>query len=100
MRACKIESYEEECEVYNRDKQLVIPHDLIFMKEHIPKKFVFGKPFFTSAKFSKRPFPLKRLHNWYIMVSSLGVMNITFSKVMNAFVKDGKTTIKISYFFK
>jgi hypothetical protein len=71
MRACEIESYKEDGEVYNRDKLLVRPHDLIFMKEHDHEKFVFGKPFFTSAQLSKRPFPLKRLHNWYIMASSM-----------------------------
>jgi hypothetical protein len=59
MMACKIESYEEDGEVYNREKLLVRPHDLIFMKEHVPKKFVFGKPFFTSAQLFKRPFPLR-----------------------------------------
>jgi hypothetical protein len=59
MRAGKIESYEEDGEVYNRDKQLVRPHHPIFMKEHVPKKFVFGKPFFTSAQLSKRPFSLR-----------------------------------------
>jgi hypothetical protein len=31
------------------------------MKEHVPKKFVFGKPFLTSAQLSKRPFPLRQL---------------------------------------
>jgi hypothetical protein len=85
MRACEIESYEEDGEVYNRDKLLVRPHDRIFMKEHVPKKFVFGKSFFTSAQLFKRPFPLRRLHNWYITVSSLGVMNITFEIPRNAF---------------
>jgi hypothetical protein len=45
LRACKIESYEEDGEVYNREKLLVRPHDLIFMQEHVPEKFVFGKPF-------------------------------------------------------
>jgi hypothetical protein len=49
MRACEIESYEEDGEVYNREKILVRPHDPIFMKEHVPKKFVFGKPFLTTA---------------------------------------------------
>jgi hypothetical protein len=63
MRACKIESYEEDGEVYNRDKLLVGPHDLIFMKKHVPEKFVFGKPFLMSAQLSKRPFPHRRLHN-------------------------------------
>jgi hypothetical protein len=55
------------------------------MKEHVPQKFVFGKPFFTSAQLSKRPFQLRRLHNWYITTSSLGVTNITFEILGNAF---------------
>jgi hypothetical protein len=59
MRAYEIESYEEDGEVYNRDKLLVRPHDPIFIKEHIPKKFVFGKPFFMSVQLSKRPFSLR-----------------------------------------
>jgi hypothetical protein len=59
MRACKIESYEEDGEVYNQGKLLVRPHDLIFMKEHVPEKFVFGKPFLMSTQLSKRPFLLR-----------------------------------------
>jgi hypothetical protein len=55
------------------------------MKEHVLENFVFGKPFFMSAQLSKRPFPLRRLHNWYITVSSLGVMNITFEITENTF---------------
>jgi hypothetical protein len=58
MMACEIESYEEDGEVYNQDKLLVGPHDLIFMKEHIPEKFVSGKPFLTTTQLFKRPFPL------------------------------------------
>jgi hypothetical protein len=85
MRACKIESCKEDGEVYNRDKPLVRPHDPIFMKEHVPEKFVFGKPFLTTTQLSKRPFPLRRLHNWYMTASSLGVMNITFEISGNAF---------------
>jgi hypothetical protein len=63
LRACKIESHEEDGEVYNREKLLVRPHDPIFMKEYIPEKFIFGKPFLMTAQLSKRPFPLRRLHN-------------------------------------
>jgi hypothetical protein len=55
------------------------------MKEHVPEKFVFGKPFLTTAQLLKIPFPLRRLHNWYMMMSSLGVMNITFKILGNAF---------------
>jgi hypothetical protein len=69
IRACEFESYEEDGEVYNQDKLLVRPHDPIFMKEHVSEKIVFGKPFFTSAQLSNRPFSLKHLHNWYITVS-------------------------------
>jgi hypothetical protein len=84
-RACKIESYKEYGEVYNREKLLVRPHDPIFMKEHVPETFVFGKPFLMTAQLSKSPFPLRRLHNWYMTVSSLGVMNITFKIPGNTF---------------
>jgi hypothetical protein len=59
MRACEIESYEEDGEVYNQEKLLVRPHDPIFMKEHVPEKFVFGKPFLTAVQLSKKPFLLR-----------------------------------------
>jgi hypothetical protein len=85
MWAYKIESYEEDDEVYNREKLLVRPNNLIFMKDDVPVNFVFGKPFFTSAQLSKRPFSLKRLHNWYVTSSSLGVRNITFQISGNTF---------------
>jgi hypothetical protein len=55
------------------------------MKEHVPEKFVFGKPFLMTAQLSKRPFSLRWLHNWYMMMSSLGVTNITFKILENAF---------------
>jgi hypothetical protein len=60
------------------------------MKEHVPEKFVFRKPFFTSTQLSKRPFPLRRLHNWYITTSSLGVMNITFEILGNVFYSEAR----------
>jgi hypothetical protein len=85
MRACVIESNEEDGELYNQDKLLVRPHDPIFMKEHIPEKFVFGKSFLMTAQLFKRAFPLMRLHNWYMTVSSFGVTNITFKILGNIF---------------
>jgi hypothetical protein len=63
LRACEIESYEEDGEVYNREKLLVRSYDPIFIKELVPKKFVFGKPFLTTTQLSKRHFPVRRLHN-------------------------------------
>jgi hypothetical protein len=55
------------------------------MKHDVPKKIVFGKPFLTSVELSKLHFPLRRLYNWYLIVSSLGVTNITFKILGNAF---------------
>jgi hypothetical protein len=85
MRACKIESYKEDGKVYNQEKLLARPHDPIFMKEHVLEKFLFGNPFLMTAQPSKRPFPLRRLHNCYMTVSSLGVMNIRFEIPRNSF---------------
>jgi hypothetical protein len=55
------------------------------MKNEVPKKFEFGKPFLTSVELSKRHFLVRRLHIWFMIVSSLGVTNITFQILGNAF---------------
>jgi hypothetical protein len=81
----EIDSYEEDGEVYDREKLGLRPNDPIFMKHDVPEKFEFGKPFLTSAELSKRYFPLRRLHNWYLTASSLGVTNITFQIPGNGF---------------
>jgi hypothetical protein len=81
----EIDSYEEDGEVYDREKLGLRPNDPIFMKHDVPEKFEFGKPFLTSAELSKRYFPLRRLHNWYLTASSLGVTNITFQILGNGF---------------
>jgi hypothetical protein len=83
--ASEIDSYEEDGEVYDKKKLGLRPNDLIFMKHDAPKKFEFGKPFLMSAELSKQHFPLRRLHNWYLIASSLGVTNITFQILGNAF---------------
>jgi hypothetical protein len=74
----KIDSYEEDGEVYDREKLGLRPNDPIFMKHDVPEKNEFGKAFLTSVELSKQHFPLRRLHNWYLTVSLLGVTNITF----------------------
>jgi hypothetical protein len=81
----KIDSYKEDGEVYNREKLGLRPNDPIFMKHDVPENFEFGKPFLTSAELSKRHFPLMRLHNWYLIASSLGVTNIIFQIPGKAF---------------
>jgi hypothetical protein len=76
--ASKIDSYEEDGEVYDQEKLGLRPNDPIFMKHDVPEKFEFDKAFLTSAKLFKRHFPLRGLYNWYLTASSLGVTNITF----------------------
>jgi hypothetical protein len=85
LTAAKIGSYEEDGEIYNREKLGLRPDDPVFMKHEVPEKFEFGKPFLTSVEHSKRYFPVRRLHNWYMIASSLGVTNITFQIPGNTF---------------
>jgi hypothetical protein len=85
LMAAEIGSYEEDGEVYNREKLGLRPDDPVFMKHEVPEKFEFGKPFLTSVELSKRHFPVRRLHNWYMIASSLDVTNIIFPILGNAF---------------
>jgi hypothetical protein len=85
LTAAKIVSYEKDGEVYDREKLGLRSDDLVFMKHEVLEKFEFGKPFLTSVELSKRHFPVRRLHNWYMIESSLGVTNITFQIPGNAF---------------
>jgi hypothetical protein len=85
LTAAKIGSYEDDVEVYDREKLGLRPDDPIFMKHEVPKNFEFGKPFLTSVELFKRHFPVRKLHNWYMIASSLGVTNITFQIPGNAF---------------
>jgi hypothetical protein len=85
LTASEIGSYEEDGEFYDREKLGLRPNDPIFMKDDVLEKFEFGKPFLTSVELSRRHFPLRRLHNWYMTTSSLGVTNITFQILENAF---------------
>jgi hypothetical protein len=85
LTVSKIDSYEEGGEVYNWGEVGLRPNNPIFMKHDVPIKFEFGKPFITSAALSKWHFPLRRLHNWYLTASSLGMTNITFQIPGNIF---------------
>jgi hypothetical protein len=53
LTVVKIGSYEEDGEVYDREKLGLIPDDPVFMKHDVPEKFEFGKPFLTSVQLSK-----------------------------------------------
>jgi hypothetical protein len=85
LTAAKIGSYEEDGEVYDQEKLGLRLDDPVFMKHEIPKKFEFGKPFLMSVELFKRYFLVRRLHNWYMVASSLGVTNITFQILGNTF---------------
>jgi hypothetical protein len=85
LTTAEIDSYEEDGEVYYREKLGLRPDDPVFMKHEVPENFEFGKPFLRSVELSKQHFPVKRLHNWYIIASSLGVTNITFQILGNIF---------------
>jgi hypothetical protein len=64
--ASEIDSYEEDGEVYDREKLGLRPNNPIFMKHDVPEKIEFGKPFLTSTELSKWHFSFKRLHKWYL----------------------------------
>jgi hypothetical protein len=85
LTVAEIDSYEEDGEVYDREKLGLRPDDPVFMKYEVPEKFEFDKPFLTSVEFFKRHFLVRKLHNWYMVASSLGVKNITFQIPRNTF---------------
>jgi hypothetical protein len=53
LTAAEISSYEEDGEVYDREKLGLRPDDPVFMKHEVPGNFKFGKPFLTSVELSK-----------------------------------------------
>jgi hypothetical protein len=53
LTAAKIDAYEEDGEVYDREKLGLRSDDPVFMKHEIPEKIEFGKPFLTSVELSK-----------------------------------------------
>jgi hypothetical protein len=85
LTAAEIGSYEEDGEVYDWEKLELRPDDPVFMKHEVPEKFEFGKPFLKSVELFKRHFLVGRLHNWYMVASSLSVTNITFQIPGNTF---------------
>ena len=85
LKAYEIDKYSEDGEVWDREKLCIRLNDPVFMKEDVSDTYVFGKPFALSAQLPKRPVPLRRLHNFYMTASALGVRNITFVVPENAF---------------
>jgi hypothetical protein len=50
LTTAEIGSYEEDGEVYDRQKIGLRPDDPVFMKHEVPEKFEFGKPFLTTVE--------------------------------------------------
>jgi hypothetical protein len=90
LTAAEIDSYKEDGEVYDREKLGLRPDDPVFMKHEVPEKIEFGKAFLMSVELFKQYFPVRRLHNWYLVASSLGVTNITFQIPGNTFYSGAK----------
>jgi hypothetical protein len=53
LTEAEIGSYEEDGEVYDREKLGLRPDDPVFMKHEVPKKFEFEKPFLMSVELFK-----------------------------------------------
>jgi hypothetical protein len=53
ITVAKIGSYEEDGEVYDREKLGLISDDPVFMKHVVPENFEFGKSFLTSVELFK-----------------------------------------------
>jgi hypothetical protein len=53
LTVAEIGSYEEDGEVYDRQKLRLKPDDPVFMKHEVPEKFEFSKPFLTSVELCK-----------------------------------------------
>jgi hypothetical protein len=53
LTAAEIGSYEEDGEVYDREKLGLRPADSVLMKHEVPEKFKFGKPFLMSVELFK-----------------------------------------------
>jgi hypothetical protein len=53
LTTAEISLYEDDGEVYDRQKLGLRPDNPIFMKHDVPEKFEFGKPFLMSVELSK-----------------------------------------------
>jgi hypothetical protein len=53
LTTSEIGSYKEDGEFYDREKLVLRPNDPIFIKDDVPEKFEFGKPFLTSVELSR-----------------------------------------------
>ena len=54
--------------------------------KNVPKKYVPGRPLLTFEKLRKVPANIKRLHDWYMRASSVGIDTISVNIPAHAFI--------------
>jgi hypothetical protein len=61
--------------------------------KNIPNKYVFGRPLLKWDTLKKIPAGVKRLHDWYMRASSVGIDTISVSIPPAAFVSGRQTAV-------
>jgi hypothetical protein len=64
----------------------------------VPKQYVLGRPLLTFEKLRKVPAGIKRLHDWYMRASSVGIDTISVHITDHAFIgSDQKAFLAFEY---
>ena len=93
------ETWEEDGETYTRESCFVKRGVPVYKKEDVPPKYEFGKPFMTTVQLSKQPFPLRRMHEWYMLASTkYELSNVTFCVPEDAFWSGAENSRRAFFF--
>ena len=61
--------------------------------KNVPKKYVPGRPLLTFEKLRKVPANIKRLHDWYMRASSVGIDTISVNIPAHAFIGSNQKAV-------
>jgi hypothetical protein len=61
--------------------------------KNVPKKYVPGRPLLTFEKLRKVPANIKRLHDWYMRTSSVGIDTINVNIPAHAFIGSNQKAV-------
>jgi hypothetical protein len=61
--------------------------------KNVPKKYVMGRPLLTFEKLRKVPANIKRLHDWYMRASSVGIDIISVNIPAHAFIGSNQKAV-------
>uniref|UniRef100_A0A804UJ78 DUF8039 domain-containing protein n=1 Tax=Zea mays TaxID=4577 RepID=A0A804UJ78_MAIZE len=61
--------------------------------KNVPKKYVPGRPLLTFEKLRKVPANIKRLHDWYMRASSVGIDTISVNIPAHAFIGSNQKVV-------